>query len=131
MPHDTLLLVITLVLVLIALFLIPTLIQVKNTAQRAEEFMREAQRDLLPLMQDLRQASARLNKLSAEAEEGLSQAEPFFQSLGDVGSAIHRVSGFLRGDFGQVMGNAIGLWLGIRAASKSMLKEFKPRKGGQ
>lgn len=130
MSIDVLLLIITILLGLVAIFLIPALIQFKSTTQRLDELAREAQRDLLPMLREMRETSEHLNRVARDAQEGLREAGPLFESLGDVGESIHRVTAFFRGDLGQQIGNAIGLWLGIRAASKAVLKKVKHTKGG-
>lgn len=121
---DILAFIIVVLLVLITVFLVPLLIQAKNTAQRIDEFLHEAQRDLLPMLSEMRQASERLNKAS-------SKADGLVESMAEAGEAIHRVNEFLHHDMGRYMGNAAGLWLGIRAASKVLLKQVKQQQGGE
>lgn len=120
---DVFALIITVVLLLIAVFLVPLLLQMRNTAQRVDEFLHEAQRDLLPLLREMREASERLNK-------GSAQAGKFLESLGETGESIHMINDFLHHDMGRYLGNAAGLWLGIRAASKMFLKQMKQREEG-
>lgn len=131
MSPDVLLLVIAVVVILVALFLVPTLIQIKSTVQRVDGLVQEAERDLLPMLKELRETSEHVNKASKEAKEGLEKSAPIFQTLGDVGQIAHRYTGFAKGDAGQHAGNIIGMWLGFRAASKILLKELKQTKGGE
>lgn len=121
---DVFALFITVLLLLIAVFLIPLLIQMRNTAQRVDEFIHEAQRDLLPMLRELRETSEKLNQASAKAG-GL------VDSLGEAGESIHKVNEFLQHDVGRYVGNAAGLWLGLRAASKVFLKQLKQQQGGE
>lgn len=121
---DALALIIVVLLVLIAAFLVPLLIQARNTAQRIDEFLHEAQRDLLPMLREMREASERLNKASANAGN-------LVESMSEAGETIHRVNEFLQHDMGRYVGNAAGLWLGIRAASKVFLKQMKQQQGGE
>jgi len=131
MQIEIIALIILFVLLLGVIFLIPTLLQVKTTSQRADEFIREAQRDLLPMLKDLRETSERLNRASATAEEGIEKASVLMDSLGEVGETIGHVNDFLQHGVGRSTGNAIGLWLGLRAAGKVFLKQLKHQKGGE
>jgi predicted PurR-regulated permease PerM len=120
---DVLALIVTILLLLIAAFLIPLLIQVKNTAQRVDAFLNDAQKDLLPALRELRETSERLNQASAHAGT-------LFESLCETGESIHKINSFLHHDLGKYIGNAAGLWLGIRSASKVFVKQVKQQQGG-
>jgi len=128
---DILSLLIALLLLLVVIFMVPMMIQVRSTSQRFDEFVREAQRDLLPMLRELREASERLNRASGKVEEGMAKAGSLVDSLEEVGESIHSVNSFLRHDVGRYAGNLAGLWLGFRSASKVFLKQLnKERKGG-
>ncbi|MCP3178202.1 DUF948 domain-containing protein [Desulfuromonas sp. KJ2020] len=127
---DILALIVVVAAVLVVAFLIPMMVQAKKTARQIDEFITLAQRDILPMLRELREASERINKASAKAEQGVEQVEGLMQSVGEVGDSIHRVNHFLQHDVGRYMGNAAGLWLGIRAASKVLLREMNKDKGG-
>ncbi len=117
-------------LVLLASFLIPLLIQLRYTLRGIDEVVREARRDALPMLHEMRETTERLNRITARAETDLDKAEALFASLGEVGESIHDVNQFLRKDVGRYAGNVAGLWLGFRAASKVLLKELAKQKGG-
>lgn len=131
MQIDFIVLLIAFLVLLVVIFLIPTLLQVKATSQRMDEFIRDAQRDLIPMLKELREASERLNRTTAKAEEGVDRASGLMESLGEVGETIGQVNDFLQHGVGRSTGNALGLWLGIRAASKVFLKQLKQQKGGE
>jgi hypothetical protein len=115
-------LIITVLFIIIAAVLIPALFQLKSTAKQIDDLVDEARRDLLPMLKELRQASERINQAS-------DKAEIFFDSIGETGESIHRVNDFLQHDIGRYVGNAAGLWLGIRAASKVFIKQLKEQGG--
>ncbi len=127
---DIFALIITVLILLIAIFLVPMLIQVKRTAQQMDDVLSQVQRDLIPMLRELREASEKINKASGHAEDGLAQAGHFLGSLGEVGDSIHGVTHFLQHDLGRYAGNAAGLWLGIRSASKVLLKQMQKQQGG-
>jgi len=128
---DIISLFIAILLLIVVIMLVPMMIQVRNTAQRFDEFIREAQRDLLPMLRELREASERLNRASGKVEEGVGKAAFLADSLEEVGESIHSVNSFLRHDVGRYAGNLAGLWLGFRSASKVFIKQLvKEKKGG-
>lgn len=131
MQIDILALFITILLLIVVVFLVPALLQARSTAQRIDEFLREAQRDLLPMLRELREASEHLNRASVKVEEGATKAAALTDSLEEVGESIHSVNSFLRHDVGRYAGNVAGLWLGFRSASKVLIKQLlKEKKGG-
>jgi len=127
---DLMALLIVILLVVIVIFMVPALIQARNTAHRLDEFLRDTQRDLLPMLRELREASERLNRASVKVEEGMGKAASLADSLGEVGDSIHSVNSFLRHDVGRYAGNLAGLILGFRSASKVFLKQLSKEKGG-
>ncbi len=126
---DLLTLIITLVLVVIAAFLAPLLLQMRKTAHQAEGLIGELRRDLPSILQDLRATTDRVNRATTRLEVGSEQAAGLLESLGEIGDTIHNVNSFLRRDTTRYLGNAAGLWLGIRAASKVILKGLQQRGG--
>jgi uncharacterized protein YoxC len=131
MQIDVMAMLIVILLLIIVIFMAPALIQARNTAQRLDEFLRDAQRDLLPMLREMREAAERLNRTSGKLEEGVSKAATLADSLEEVGDSIHSVNSFLRYDVGRYAGNLAGLWLGLRSASKVFINQLnKEKKGG-
>lgn len=128
MQMDVLALIATIIFVLIAVFLIPVLLQIKNTVQRVDEFLGVAQRDLLPLLRELREFSENLKKISVETEADLVKVRPLFDSLEQTGEMIHSVTAVMNSGVGRVIGSSVGTWLGARAARKAFVKEMKENK---
>jgi len=108
-------------------FLVPLLVQLRRTAQRAERFLDETERDLGPLLRELRDTSERASRLARVAEEDISRAAPLFRSLGEAGQSLHTLSRTLNADLVRYAGNALGFWLGVR----SMKKSFRQDRAGQ
>lgn len=130
MSVEVLLLIIAITVVVVALFLVPTLIQMKATAQRVERLVEETEREVFPVMRQFRDTAENLNRISRDAQEGLEHAAPLLESMSEIGQFLQRLTGAARGDLGQYAGNALGLWLGFRAASKVFLKDIHKHKGG-
>ncbi|HKK01836.1 MAG TPA: DUF948 domain-containing protein [Desulfuromonadales bacterium] len=121
---------IALLILLIVIFLIPMMLQLKKTARDLDTFLVESQRELVPMLHELRQASERINRITDKADQGLDKSEELFASLAETGHMIHDVNEFLHRDIGHYVGNAAGMWLGMRAASKVFLKQLRQQKGG-
>lgn len=131
MQIDFMMLLIGILLLIVVIFLVPMLIQIRNTAHRVDELLRDAQRDLVPILRDLRETSERVNRASGKLEEGVGKAAALADSLEEIGGSIHNVNSFLRHDVGRYAGNLAGLWLGLRSASKVFIKQLaKEKKGG-
>lgn len=113
----------------IAAFLVPLLFQLKKTAREADEFLAEVRRELVPALREMRESAERFNRGSAHLEHGAEKAERFMESIGEVGESISDVNHFLHRDAARYIGNTAGLWLGIRAASKVLIKGLQ-NKGG-
>ena len=126
---DIFVLIITVVFLVIAAALVPLLLQLKRTAREADALLEDLRRELIPTLREFRETSERLNRASAQVEAGAERAGTLLESLGEVGDSIHNVNSFFHRDMARYAGNAAGLWLGIRAASKVILKGLQ-EKGG-
>lgn len=126
---DIFVLIITVVFLVIAAALVPLLLQLKRTAREADALLADLRRELVPTLREFREASERLNRASAQVEAGAGRAGTLLESLGEVGDSIHKVNRFFHRDMARYAGNAAGLWLGIRAAGKVILKGLQ-EKGG-
>jgi uncharacterized protein YoxC len=126
---DIFVLIITFVFLLVCAALVPLLLQLKRAAREADALMSDLRRELIPALREFRETSERLNRASATVESGAEKAAVLLESLGEVGESIHSVNSFVHRDMARYVGNAAGLWLGIRAASKVILKGLQ-EKGG-
>ncbi len=119
MPLEVFTLIMTVIVFIVALFLIPLLLQLRSTVQRMDELARDVQRDLVPMLKDLRETSEHLKRTSAAAEKG----SEIFNSLSGTAAAIEEVNHFIRHDVGRLMGNLVGFWTGVKAAGKSLAEQ--------
>jgi uncharacterized protein YoxC len=126
---DIFVLIITLVCVVLAAFLVPLLFQLKRTARDVDALIDDLRRELVPTLREIRETAQHLNRAAAELETGAEKTAPLFDSIGEVGESIRSVNSFFHKDLSRYAGNAAGLWLGIRAASKVFLKGLQ-EKGG-
>lgn len=124
MNLDVLALIATIVFVLIALFLIPMLLQIRQTVQRVDDFINTAQRDLLPLIRDLKETAEHLKGISGEVDQDLRKVRPLFESVEQAGVMVHSITSSMNTGLGRMLGKSVGTWLGMRAASKAFKKEI-------
>jgi len=123
-----------LLLVLFAIgmgFMLALMSQFRRTAQRVERFIDETERDLLPLLKDLRETTERAARLARTAEEDIGKIAPLFHSLGEAGHSLHALTGALNTDMFRYAGSALGFWLGMRSMKKAFPTGQKHRKEGE
>ena len=113
-------------LAILVAVLVPLLLQLRRTAQRAEQFMGQTENELVPLLRDLRETSARAAKMAQAAEEDISRLKPLFRSLGEAGQSLHALTGALNTDLFRYIGSLLGLWLGMRSTKKTFSSD-KPK----
>jgi hypothetical protein len=109
-------------LVLLALcvgFIIPLLMQARKTAKSLEVFLNNTDKELTPLLKDLRDTSERASRLARAAEEDLTKVAPLMASLGDAGKTLHSFTDALNSDVIRTAGKALGFWLGMRSTHKA------------
>ena len=131
MDLQVLALISTIVLVLIAVFLIPLLIQVRQTTQKIDSLVEETHREVMPLVRELRETTEYVRRISREAEADLVKVGAIFDSLEEAGEAVRHVAGSLNSGVSGVIGRSVGTWLGARAARKEFIREVKHHKGGK
>lgn len=102
--------------VLITAVLVPLLLQLLRTLRLLETTLGETRQELLPLLRNLRESSERLNRASAGVEAGVEQLQGVFAAIGEVRKGISGLADSLQHGLGRTLGQALGLWFGLRAA---------------
>jgi uncharacterized protein YoxC len=95
--------------------LVPLLLQLLRTLRLLEATLGETRQELLPLLRNLRESSERLNRASAGVEAGVEQLQGVFVAIGEVRKGIQGLAGSLQHGLGRTVGQALGLWFGLRA----------------
>lgn len=126
---DVFTLAILLLLVILLVFLLPMIWQMKKTGQEAELLLKELRRELIPTMRDLRKTTERIDLISEKVEKGTLKAESMLDSLGETLDAAQRLSNFLREDMARFAETITCFVWGVRAAGKVFLKGVQ-EKGG-
>lgn len=115
---DVYVLIFLAVAIVLAVFLLQMMWQMKKTAQKTDVFIHDLRTELIPSMRDLREIMERLNRASVKIEKGSGNAENLFKSLDEVTESVRHFSYFLRSDKCHLAENAATLILGIKAASR-------------
>lgn len=115
---DIFVLIILVVVIILAVFSLQTMWQLKKTAQKTDVFLHDLHSELIPSLRDLRQIMERINRASVKIEMGSGHAENLFKSLDEIVDLIRHISHFLRRDSCHLAADAAHLIVGIRAASK-------------
>lgn len=107
--------------------LVPLLLQLQRTLRTFETTLGETREELLPLLRNLRESSERLNRASAGVEAGVEQLQGVFAAVGEVRKGIAGLAESLQHGFGRTIGQALGIWFGLRTAKN---EEHEATKGG-
>ncbi|WP_429884470.1 hypothetical protein [Geoalkalibacter halelectricus] len=119
MPLEVFALIMMVIVFIVAIFLIPLLLQLRTTVQRIDDLVRDVQHDLVPMLKELREASEHVKRTTEAAEKG----SELLSALGESAGAINQFSHFIKHDFGRLAGNLAGFWAGFRAAGKTLAKK--------
>jgi uncharacterized protein YoxC len=124
---DIFTLIILVVVILIAAFLLPMILQLKKTAQKTDALLAELHRELLPTLRDCREIAERINRASVKIEKGSGHAENLLEALEEITDSVRRIAHFFRHDACSLSENAAFLILGLKAASKVLFKETRDK----
>lgn len=108
--------VMALAVVALVAFLIPMFIQVRKTAEETERLLQRMNEDLPVLFREAREAAQSLDLVATDMREGVTGIRVLGEALGDIGQAVNRVNGVVRGGAGTLAMNLSGLLAGFRAA---------------
>ncbi|MEW6409655.1 MAG: DUF948 domain-containing protein [Nitrospirota bacterium] len=112
MIGDIAVVVIAVTVVALVIYLIPTVIQIKNTAKSAER-----------LFDELRETASQTNAISAEVRKGVSKAAGFMDAVEEIGATIKAVNSILKLNVIRVASAIVGIKTGFKVL-------FKGLKGG-
>ena len=113
--------VIGLAVVVVALFLIPALIQLRRTAVSAQGLIDKMNREVDPLIARLKETGENLNKVSLQAREGLESVRGFLEAVGDLAGTLKVTNSILRGSALRLLINTAGLIAGIKSGASTFM----------
>ncbi len=96
MTEQLFLMVIAAVVVILLGFLIPVILQLRKTAKSAENFLKVTQESLTPLLSELKESAERLNKISEDIEDSVSNVRHLTNAVGEIGAMVDEVNNFVK-----------------------------------
>lgn len=110
--------IIAVALVVLIAITLPTILQVRKTAKSAEDLLTTMNRDLDPILKDLRKTTANLEEASAKLREGAQVVAGAMGTLGVVGELVKGTSDLVRGNVINFFGHAANLATGYKTGLK-------------
>lgn len=110
-------------------YLVPLLIQVRKIATESEQLLATMNRDLPPLISELRAMSRGLNELTEQARGGIEHAAVLLHAVGEVGESVQHVHDVVRGSSGSLLTNVASVVAGFKAATRVMKERFREEGG--
>ena len=102
--------------VVLVVFLVPVLTQLRKTAEESERVLQRMNQDLPLLLKEATQAARNLNQVATEVREGAACARLLGEAIGEIGQTINHVHGAVRGGASSLLTNFSSLLAGFRAA---------------
>ena len=121
--------IITGVIIILAAFLIPAILQIMRTAKAAEDFLKTTQASLNPLIAKLNETADKTNNIAANIDESICNVRQLTKAVGETGAIIGDINNFVRKiqTVGLITTSSFGA--GIKTAL-SVLAQGIMRKGG-
>jgi len=108
--------------VVLVVFLLVVLVQLRRTLQNIDDLVVNTNRELTPLLSNLRESSERIKTMVGELQHGMRRAEGLLEALGEVGDSVHAVNEALRGGVIRHLQQGAALWTGIKVFSRFFRK---------
>ncbi len=114
--------VIAAVVVILLGFLIPVILQLRKTAKSAENFLKVIQESLTPLLSELKESAERLNKISEDIEDSVSNVRHLSNAVGEIGAMVDEVNNFVKQTGLSFSIKTASIGAGIKAALGALAK---------
>lgn len=114
---------------LVALFLIRTMIKVTRTVSNLNTFLNSMEKELTPLVRNLKETSESMNAILAQTQERLDQLEVLFKTLKESTHIFNIINRIMRSGITPTLVNLAGLAVGVKTAGRTLFKAKE--KGGK
>lgn len=104
------------VLVVLAAFLIPAILQISRTAKAAELFIRTTQEQCGPLLIKLNETLERASRVASELEKSLDNVQHLTKAIGETGDIVSDMNSAIRKIQMFVTVTVSGLGAGVKTA---------------
>ena len=115
MSYTSLALIAVIAFIVLVGYVVWAMLQLRRTLQRVDEMIVNTERELTPLLANLRESTERMNNSIVHLEKGFTRAGGLFEAIGEVGDSVHNVNEFLRGGTRQYLNQGMVLWSGFQA----------------
>lgn len=113
----------------VAFFLIRTLNRVSRSVGNLDVFLKSVEKEIAPLVRNLKETSENLNGITAQTRERLNQLETMFQTVKEATQVFSMVNRILRSGITPTLVNLAGLAVGVKTAGRTLFKGKE--KGGK
>ena len=110
-------------------YIVPVLIQVRKTVAESEQLLAKMNKDLPPLIGELRAMSHNVNDLTEQARTGVEHAAVLLHAVGEVGESVQQVHEVVKGTSGSMLTNVASVVAGLKAATKVVKERFREEGG--
>jgi uncharacterized protein YoxC len=114
---------------LLALAVIPTLIELRRTMAEVKSMVAMLNTEFVPLLREMRAVSEHINALADQAEHGVERASELFDAAGRLGHTLQRVQSVL--EHSPIVTNTLVVGAGVRAAIDVLRQRFQRSHGVQ
>lgn len=128
MWDNPLALIAVIVFAVLAAYVIWTLEQLRRTLQRIDEMIINTEREMTPLLSNLRESSEHIRATIVQMQKGVNRAEGLLEAIGEVGDSIHDVNEFLRSGTRKYLHQGMALWSGFKVF-RNYFEKFREAKG--
>ena len=113
----------------VAFYLIRALNQIKKTIANLEASLQSLEKEVTPLVRNIKETSESVNLILSQAQERFNQLETLFQTLKETARIVSVINRVLSGGVSSTLVNLAGLTVGVKAAGRSLFK--RKEKGGK
>jgi uncharacterized protein YoxC len=115
--------------VVVAIFLVRALVQISRMVSNLNTFLNSLEKEITPLVRNLKETSESLNGILAQTRERLNQLETLFQTVKESTAVFSMINRIMRTGITPTLVNIAGLAVGLKTAGRTLLKG--KRKGGK
>lgn len=116
-------------MLLLVVFLIPAILEIRRTATATREFIATIETDIKPVLTDLQVAIADLKVVTEGISGKVGEVESFMDAVGDTGRNLRTINSIVGTVSGVLSGSSV--WMtGVKVASSYLMDRILKKKRG-
>ena len=115
MWYNSLALIAVIAFVVLVGYVVWAMVQLCRTLHHFDEMIVNTERELTPLLANLRESSESMRTSADHLKKGVIRAGGLLEAIGEVGDSIHSINEFLRSGTQQYLNRGMVLWSGFQA----------------